>query len=141
MDLESYQTLCKPFTGRTFNHGVVDCYSLIIDFYQHFFKIKLTNYSRPDDWWDEGLNLYNDYYLNEGFKLIHFSPHDMFFGDILVASVMADVANHGALWLGNNFILHHLPNRLSCVENLRGLVRSNIMMVLRHESITEPIQF
>ena len=55
------------FLGKDFLHGTNDCYSLISEFYQVAFNIELTNYARPDFWWNAGMDLYNDFYILEAY--------------------------------------------------------------------------
>ena len=39
-----------PYVGREFVHGIVDCDSLIRDFYRQEFEILLKDYNRRDQW-------------------------------------------------------------------------------------------
>lgn len=43
-----------PLVGRPFFHGVLDCYSLIRDWYQQTKGIELKQFHRIDDWWNDG---------------------------------------------------------------------------------------
>ena len=49
-----------PYVGREFSHGIVDCYSLVRDFYKREFKLQLNDYNRRDQWWEKGENMYLD---------------------------------------------------------------------------------
>ncbi|MBB2350906.1 phage tail protein, partial [Escherichia sp. 92.1228] len=51
---------CVPhLTGRRFEHGVTDCYTLFRDAY-HLAGIEMPDFHREDDWWRNGQNLYLD---------------------------------------------------------------------------------
>ena len=43
-----------PLVGRQFSHGVLDCYTLICDYYQREFEIELPYFHRDDNWWHDG---------------------------------------------------------------------------------------
>jgi len=43
-----------PLVGRSFHHGVLDCYTLVRDFYARELGIELPDFDRPDGWWDDG---------------------------------------------------------------------------------------
>ena len=55
---------CVPhLTGRRFEHGVTDCYTLFRDAY-HLAGIEMPDFHRGDDWWRHGQNLYGgDWFL------------------------------------------------------------------------------
>ncbi|EOA1244308.1 phage tail protein, partial [Escherichia coli] len=55
-----YKYRCVPhLTGRRFEHGVTDCYTLFRDAY-HLAGIEMPDFTREDDWWRNGQNLYLD---------------------------------------------------------------------------------
>ncbi|MFN0186019.1 MAG: C40 family peptidase, partial [Aquabacterium sp.] len=45
-----------PLVGRQFEHGVVDCYTLVRDYYAQRLGIELPNFERDDEWWRRGGN-------------------------------------------------------------------------------------
>ncbi len=49
------QCLDLPLVGREFHHGVVDCYTLIRDYFKTL-RIHLPDFNREDDWWMRGEN-------------------------------------------------------------------------------------
>ncbi|HCX4231459.1 TPA: phage tail protein, partial [Escherichia coli] len=58
---------CVPhLTGRRFEHGVTDCYTLFRDAY-HLAGIEMPDFHRGDDWWRNGQNLYLDNMEATGF--------------------------------------------------------------------------
>jgi proteasome lid subunit RPN8/RPN11 len=122
-----------PLIGREFKHGLVDCYTLVQDYY--FEKgIKLGNYIRPDDWWSKtNLNFYMDYYEAEGFEKVldgSIQEHDLLF-----MRVGSSKENHAAIYIGNNMILHHPMNRLSSRDIYGGWWQKITTMVVRHKDL------
>lgn len=110
-----------PLEGRTFIHGIHDCYSLIRDWYRINRNIVLPNYARCMDWWEKGLNLYDDNFEQAGF--IPTSPDKVKTGDVVLMKVRAQVTNHAAVVIGPNKIMHHLYNRLSGTDSLHNWMK------------------
>jgi proteasome lid subunit RPN8/RPN11 len=115
-----------PLLGRTFRHGVTDCYDLIHDAFAAgkdalasegiegwpFDPIHLPTYPREDGWWEGGrANFYEEEPEKIGFVEINMSEARP--GDVFLCKIRSDRLNHGGLLIGNGLILHHLPNRLS----------------------------
>src|SRR5699024_617283 len=97
-----------PLLGRQFLHGVMDCYTLFRDAY-HLCGYALPDFHRPNLWWEKGENLYVDNMTEHGFYRVD-EPQE---GDVVLISFGARFANHAAIYLGNQLILHHCPHRLS----------------------------
>lgn len=126
-----------PLIGRTWAHGVLDCYSLIRDWYRIEAGILLPDYDRQDNWWHSGKNLYLDFYRDAGFSQV--ADENPQAGDVLLMQILANVPNHGAIYLGDDVILHHLANRLSCREIYGGYFKKHTYAVLRHERIADSL--
>lgn len=132
--------------GREFSHGTVDCYAVMQDFFRLNFGIDTPNIARPDAWWDpdaEGkhLNLYMDHFQDCGFSLFNGHPRHRQPGDVILMAIRAPVANHGAILLPNDQILHHLVGQRSCIETYnRPLFRDTTVAVLRHPQV-DPNRF
>lgn len=123
----------SPYLGRQFVHGIDDCYTLFRDFYAREFGIELTNYARPDNWWNEGGNLYMDNFKKEGFYIVD-ETEEKKFGDVFLIAFCAKVACHAAVYIGDNKILHHVTNRLSSVDKYSGCWRNWTLARIRHIS-------
>ena len=120
-----------PYEGRTFHHGILDCYSIIVDWYHRERGIVLTNFNRGAEWWTKGGNLYRENFAKTGFREV---PADKAqHGDVILMKVQANVENHAAILLDGNVILHHIQDRLSCRETYDGYWRRVTTAVLRHE--------
>ncbi|HAF44712.1 MAG TPA: peptidase P60 [Gallionellaceae bacterium] len=118
--------------GRQFVYGVLDCYTLVLDYYRRELGIMLPYYVRDDSWgwWERGQNLYADRFAEAGFVAVH-TPQP---GDVILMQVQSDVANHAAVYLGDNVILHHLVKQLSRRDMYGGYWQKHTLHILRHRS-------
>lgn len=119
-----------PLVGRPFSHGVLDCYSLVRDWYLEERGIALPDFRRRDDWWLLGDNLYLDNYRAAGFA--ETSLDGVQRGDVLLMQVASNVPNHAAVYLGDDMILHHVHGRLSSRDVFAGYWRKHTVKALRH---------
>lgn len=97
---------CVPhLTGRQFEHGVTDCYTLFRDAY-HLAGIDMPDFDREDDWWSQGKSLYLDHLEAAGFYRVN--PEDAQPGDVLICCFGSPTPNHAAIYCGNGELLHHI---------------------------------
>lgn len=122
-----------PLVGRTWGHGVLDCYSIIRDYYLENLGIKIPDFHRDFEWWSKGQNLYVENFAKAGFCEVR--PEDIKTHDVVLFKILSPVVNHGGVYLGNERFLHHLDRRLSCREALGGYYRKHLVKVLRHEAL------
>lgn len=122
-------TRAEPLWGREFVHGTTDCYGFIRDWYAQELGIDLADGSREDEWWKKGQNLYLERYAQWGFQLV--TDGTLRRGDVLLMQVLSNVPNHGAVYLGDDLIGHHLYGRPSCREVYGGYWRKHTTHVLR----------
>lgn len=107
-----------PLEGRDFRHGPSgtdnkgDCYALIRDYYR-LRGVSLADFPRDDDWWKRGGDLYREQYRKWGFRVAANAADDPQIGDVLLIQYNSAVPNHGAIYVGEGMILHHLCARLS----------------------------
>lgn len=118
--------------GRPFSHGSNDCYGLVRDFYKDVFNIGLTNYARPDEWWDRGMNLYVEYAEREGFRSVDVGMEP---GDVILMAIRSSVANHAGVYVGGNRFVHHFWGNLSVEEMFRGMWKNRQVAVYRHPKV------
>lgn len=119
-----------PLEGREFVHGVHDCYGIVRDYYREL-GIVLADYHRQGEWWLDGQALYRNNFSAEGFievPMETMQPHDV----LLMQVRSPAVENHAAIYLGNNTILHHLMNSLSCKTTYEAYWQRHTTAVLRH---------
>lgn len=101
-----------PLLGREYLHGVLDCYSLIQDWYKLKRGITLPPFEREELWWEKG----QDYYMRnfESFGFHKIDPKTVKEGDVIIMQIgKTKVANHAAIYLEGDIILHHMIDRLS----------------------------
>lgn len=127
----------RHLEGLHFEHGVQDCYEIQRMFWRDNFGVELPNYARPDKWWDHGSDLYMEHFSECGFKSIDVLPHEYQPADVFLIAVQAPVANHSAIYLGGELILHHFIGRFSNVERYKGFWRNRTLAVLRHQSLMD----
>lgn len=126
-----------PLVGRGFRHYVTDCYAGIRDLYRTCCDITLPNFPRAWDWWNEGEQLFERGFASAGFYQV--PQGDARPGDVVLMSIKSHTPNHGAVWLGDSLIYHHLssktesePSHLAAIEP-DGRWTPYISLVLRHE--------
>ncbi|HEJ9485624.1 TPA: C40 family peptidase [Proteus mirabilis] len=117
-----------PLLGRTFSHGFQDCYSIIRDSY-HLANISLADFKRDDEWWYSNQNLYLDNIQNQGF----YQVDDIQEGDVILICLGTSKPCHAALYIGNQEILHHRPDRLSKRDTYSGYWLKYTHSIWRHE--------
>ena len=120
-----------PYVGRPFFHGVIDCYTLVRDFYKKEFQIELNDYHRRDEWWEKGENMYLDNFKKEGF--IETPLEEIKYGDLFLMKLEAIVPNHAGIYLGDQIVLHHVQGRLSSRDVYGGYYQKVTEVCLTHE--------
>ena len=110
------QKLKNPLLGRDYEFGSSDCYSLVRDYYEQELALKLPTILFEDNWWDKGLNYFDDLFESFGFVEVE-KPQKH---DGIIFSVFCNVPNHCGIYLGEDLFLHHAINRLSCRESLHS---------------------
>ena len=136
-----------PLLGRDFAHGVLDCYTLVRDWYAREWDLHLPDYPRHDLWWEDknGPSLYEQHFAEAGFYQVD-TPQR---GDALVMMLGRSYhPNHAAIYLGEDgslssepaaalggsgpFFIHHLYGRCStrAVYGPEWAMRTRL--ILRH---------
>ncbi|MBE7419824.1 MAG: phage tail protein [Ideonella sp.] len=136
-----------PLLGRQFHHGVVDCYSLVRDYYAERLGIALPDFERADGWWDRGEDLYRKHFAEAGFVDLGRpagradGATELRLHDALLMQVAARCENHAAVFVGPvhgvDSILHHLYGRLSAHDPWGGYWLRHCTAVMRHRSLLE----
>lgn len=139
--------------GRTFIHGLYDCWQVCNDYYYRKHGITFTDFKREDKWWEqkEGDSLYEKFFKAEGFYAVDLE--DIKVGDMVVMQIGRTYhPNHAAIYLGSQptlpdeelnvygqgpFILHHMYGRKSSVEIFGGQWLERTRLVLRHKDAHE----
>jgi proteasome lid subunit RPN8/RPN11 len=118
-----------PLVGREWSHGILDCYSIVRDWYA-LGGVSLGEYERKDYWWEHGENKYLDNYEKEGFVEVFDGPER---GDLFLIALKSPVPNHAAVYIGDGMILHHLQNRLSSRDFYNDFWQKQTTHVLRYD--------
>lgn len=118
----------EPLIGRSFEHGVMDCFTLMRDAY-HLAGVELENYERNDEWWKTEQNLYLDNMEKSQF----FQVEDAQSGDVILVCLGSDKANHAAIYCGEQQVLHHCPQRLSKRDIYSGYWLKYTHSIWRHK--------
>ncbi|MDI0601957.1 C40 family peptidase, partial [Escherichia coli] len=123
---------CVPhLTGRRFDHGVTDCYTLFRDAY-HLAGIEMPDFHRGDDWWRHGQNLYLDNLEATGLYQVPLSSAQP--GDVLLCCFGSSVPNHAAIYCGDGELLHHIPEQLSKRERYTDKWQRRTHSLWRHRA-------
>ena len=125
-----------PLIGRQFHHGVLDCYTLIRDWYARERGITLPDFERKDKWWDDGVSdLYTTHFAEAGFeRLPDGAPLEP--GDVILMQIRSrnGTPNHGGVYLGDGKLLHHPYLRLSRVDVYGGMWMQYTRLIVRRRS-------
>lgn len=120
-----------PLVGREFAHGVLDCYSLVRDWYARERGVILPDFPRRDDWWTRGENLYMRYYAEAGFSPLE-RDERIEVGDVILMQIRAPDPNHAGVYIGDGRMLHHMHGRLSTRDVYGGYWAEVTRLVVRY---------
>lgn len=127
----------KVYEGISWEHNKTDCYTLICKVYDELFQTHLRDYERAADWWTmpEVYNLYVDNYGNEGFSKIEITEDNPIqIGDLILMKIGCEVPVHGAIYVGDNKILHLFMKHNSVIEDYDGIWLNTTSEVIRHKN-------
>jgi hypothetical protein len=119
-----------PLLEREFIHSVQDCLSLCQDWFYQERGIVLPNKPRDPYWASDGQNYMEDLHEQWGFKRLD-AFTDLQPGDVLFYRVRTPVVNHLGIYLGNDEVISHWVNEVSCVQPLSRW-RSHIEFAARY---------
>lgn len=126
------------YEGRSFVYGVMDCLTLVADYYHQEFGLSLNEGDRKVwGWWEDSANA--NAFIN-GFKAQGFvevsEPRK---GDLVIMNLQSIYPNHAAIYMGNSVILHHpTQSSLSISEVYGHYWRKHTSCFLRHTSTIAP---
>lgn len=137
-----------PLLGREYYHGLMDCYTLVRDYYERELGITLGDYERSDRWWEQhdSAALYLENYEKEGFTAVgDIQKHDV----ILCRLGRTEHVNHALIFIGdgslrsedavevigNSLILHHPHGRHSVRDIYGEQWQRRTTRVIRHKEL------
>lgn len=123
-----------PLLGREFSFGILDCYTLIKDYYLQEMNIVLPDIKRKDKFWERGEDLYMKNFKKFGFSVVE-GP--VLPGDVIIMQIRATQANHAGVFLGDvegtgsNLFLHHMYGQLSTRDIYGGYWAEHTRLIVR----------
>lgn len=136
-DIERYEPegYEAPLVGRQFAHGVLDCYTLIQDYYKRELGIVLPDFERQDHWWNKGEDLYMQHFREAGFEPIKGAIRKH---DVILMQIRSPRVNHGAVFLGEpDHMLHHMYGQLSSRDVYGGWFQEATRIIIRHREVQQ----
>lgn len=103
-----------PLIGRHFSYGVLDCFTLVRDYYKEKLGIELPDAPREGHWWKRGETKF-DRFLDAGFIYVSMPEPN----DVVVMRCFSKVPNHLGIYVGDGKMLHHPHDGLSCETTYR----------------------
>jgi proteasome lid subunit RPN8/RPN11 len=104
-----------PLLGRHWVWGVTDCWSLVRDWYKEEKNIELRDWERPLTPEEFLKNpMFESCAWRTGFRKLR-SDENLETGDVLAMSILGEGLNHVGIFIDGD-VLHHLTDRLSCIE-------------------------
>lgn len=119
-----------PLVGRMFAYGILDCYTLIQDYYKRELGITLDDFEHLDHHWEHGVSMYLDHYESQGFTPVP-NPKELEVGDIIIMQIRSKVPNHAGVYIGNGLFLHHLYGRASTRDVYGGHWKDATRLIIR----------
>lgn len=123
--------------GKDWIANEQDCFSLAREFYIQNFDITVPNFARPMHWDADNLDLIRVMFPSCGFQITNEGWDDLRPADVLAMAIHSGNANHLAIYVGDNEVVHHRWGRTSCKELLRPFWRMSTLYVLRHPDVPD----
>jgi len=122
-----------PYLERPYAFGVLDCWSLVRDYYRREFDIALGDYPRIERFWANGHNFFGECWPQEG--LVRVDGQEPQVGDLFfIQTDGTGNPNHVAIYIGDELILHHCHGRLSRRDVYGGYWAKHTQIHTRHKS-------
>ncbi|SPY08020.1 C40 family peptidase [Oligella urethralis] len=127
-----------PLEGRIFHHGVLDCYSLIRDYYRQKLGIEIMDFERKDNWWEDpnASSMYEDHFEEAGFVKV--TDGSLKEHDVIIMEICSSAGpNHAAVYLGDNLMLHHMAAQPSTKAVYGGSWQYATRFVVRYKDFID----
>lgn len=125
-----------PYTGRIYVFGVFDCWLLCRDYLKREFDVTLDPLPElhVPRWWEGDVDILGDNYEAQGLVKLPEGTEPQP-GDIFFMQFAGKHANHCAIYIGDDMILHHQQDRLSCRAVYGGQYAKHTTHHLRHKDM------
>lgn len=127
-----FPDLDADLIGRTYIANVYDCYEILRSWFWQTHGILIKPNPREYAFWTESPNEVLDKYTN--FDFVEVFGDELRIGDVFVLRVIGNYTSHVAIYIGDDQILHHLPNQLSKPDSFPKW-RNRIVKKLRHRDL------
>jgi proteasome lid subunit RPN8/RPN11 len=117
-----------PLVGRQFHFGVLDCFTLIRDYYRAELGLELRDFERTDESIFKTESLYEKHFESYGFKRVT----ELQKNDVILMQIGYKNPSHAAIYLGEGLMLHHLRNKLSSRDVYGGFWAKNTRFFCRY---------
>lgn len=137
----------NKYVNKDFVIGVSDCLSIVENYYNEEFGIKIFHYERTADWDKD----YPEFVKNKLAEFCDSQNFDKFFEkenfvkiegienakkhDIIVFKYLENYPSHFGIYLGQNHILHQPRNKKSIIEKLTDAEKRRIYCFIRSNQI------
>jgi len=120
-----------PYERRPYVLGVLDCWSLVKDWYRWELGIDVPAFDNERQPYSRGESVYVRNIEAAGFVDIGDMPVQH--GDLMLIQVGPTGPNHAAIWLEGGRILHHVTDRVSKQDHWAGYWVQHMTHHLRHK--------
>lgn len=125
-----------PYLERPYVFGVFDCWLLCRDYLKREFNVHLDVLPELHipRWWEGDVDILGDNYKDQGLVRLEEGTEPQK-GDIFFMQFGGKFANHCAVYIGDDMILHHQQDRLSCRAIYGGSFAKHTTHHLRHKDL------
>ena len=104
----------EPYIGRVYSFFEHNCWTLVRDYYLKELNYKLPMIEFEEDFYDKGIDYFGD--KMEAWGGFEVSTPQV--GDVILFKIMNDIENHCGVYVGDGKYLHHMKDRLSCIDSI-----------------------
>lgn len=125
-----------PYLERPYVFGVFDCWLLCRDYLKREFNVSLDVLPELHipRWWEGKVDILGTHYEAQGLVRLEEGTEPQK-GDIFFMQFGDRMPNHCAVYIGDDMILHHQMDRLSCRAIYGGSLNKHTTHHLRHKDL------
>lgn len=103
-----------PLEGRPYHYGILDCWTLVRDWFDQVRGIALDPIHVEEGWAEQGIDVFRQHAAAMGFQLL--SADDAAPGDVVLMQFGTSVPNHLGVLLEDGRLLHHRKDKDSSID-------------------------